>query len=121
VEFTNADLTNADFGGAYLVDAVFTGASMAGARFQGAYTYHTNFRGAELAGADFTGVPSLGSAYFDSETTYDPATVFPAGFDPAAQGLTLVPEPSTIVLSLAGLLLWLAAWRRRRIGDSPQL
>ena len=56
----------------------------------------------------------LNDVIWDATTIYDANTVFPAGFDPVAEGLTFVPEPSTFALAAFGILGLLIAARRKR-------
>lgn len=101
--FAGADLRGADFGGAWLKDADLSGADL---------RTPTNFAGAFLGGADLTGITSNGATLF-AGALYNDGTSFDAGFDPVAEGMILVPEPSTAALLLFGGVIALGRRRLR--------
>jgi uncharacterized protein YjbI with pentapeptide repeats len=70
--------------------ASFAGANLSGARLVGG---DASFGGMDIDGAQFLGTDlsgldadDLGTCHFDTPPTYDDATRFPAGFDPALAG-----------------------------------
>ena len=117
---TGAGLHYADLPGAFLTDANLTGANLymvdlTNANLIGANLTNTNLRQAYLTGANLSG------ASFGFGTTLpDGQTVLQHGFDAvglqfyletgfdnvwAADNLTIVPEPSTWMLLIIGILL----------------
>ena len=77
-----ADLRDADFTRAKLVNADFDDAIVRDAHFMGADLDTTSFRNARLEGADFRGARRIGTADF-SNATYDRETThWPADFKP---------------------------------------
>ena len=86
--FQNADFTNADMRDVSLKRSNVTGADFSGADLRGAYML-------DAIGLNAT----QGSAFYD-EDTYFGGT----GFNPAAAGWTLVPEPTTALLVGVGLI-----------------
>jgi uncharacterized protein YjbI with pentapeptide repeats len=89
-KFQGADLQGALLRYSVLSDARFTGADCRGADFSYSLLTDADFSGADLRGAIFSNA-MLGER-FDANTVYDETTKFPAGFDPAAKGLTLKPK-----------------------------
>lgn len=81
-------LRNARFDKAVLIGAALD--QMAGASFRGADLSHARIYGA-LHGADLTGARLDGVSW--RQVTYDCATTFPKGFDPAAAGLLIFEGP----------------------------
>jgi uncharacterized protein YjbI with pentapeptide repeats len=75
-------LTNADLSGASLTNADLNSSTLTNA----------NLSGASIKNADLRS-DTLPLAIFDANTVYNQWTVFPPEFDPAAQGLTLIPSP----------------------------
>jgi hypothetical protein len=75
---------------------------------------NVDLSGEDLSDVDFSAVDLqtvVGLGATVGNALYSPATFFPSGFDPVAQGWTLVPEPHTLLLaSLASMGLTL---RRR--------
>lgn len=95
-DLRRTQLSDVDLSGANLFQAILFGARVDAA---------TDFAGTNLQGTDMRvdeSVNSLSTATFDSNTSYDSATLFPVGFDPDAHGLTYVPEPSCLLLSIVG-------------------
>jgi hypothetical protein len=112
-DFGFVDFTNANLSGANLEKTNFSGADLTGADLTLANLSKSDFTNVDLSGADLSG-----ANVFNTDFTggyYDAITVFPVGFDPAAAGLTLTPEPRTAMLVMAGLLV-LAVQRRRTLG-----
>ena len=67
----------------------FQDQNLTNARFESANFENTNLVGANLKNSHLTEVDDLASAKFDASTIFNQWTVFPAGFDPIAAGLTL--------------------------------
>ncbi|MCB1227997.1 MAG: pentapeptide repeat-containing protein [Verrucomicrobiales bacterium] len=125
--FEGANLSNSILGGGMSAFqlSIFDSANLSGATLFGgesAFQYwkinSTNF-----AGSDLSGVPAwaLSSSFFDpilgpySEDTppmFSSTTQFPSGFNPTNAGWTLVPEASSMMLVVAGLLSLLTKRRR---------
>jgi uncharacterized protein YjbI with pentapeptide repeats len=85
-DLDGADLRGADLEGADLRKAYLQEAKLQGALLQGAKLHETQLLGADLSGCNLDGAELFG-AYVDSRT------LWPAGFDPAAHGVTRVGEP----------------------------
>jgi uncharacterized protein YjbI with pentapeptide repeats len=75
----DAGLTGANLKDAGLHGAVLTGADLTGANLEGAGLEGANLEGANLQGANLRGAVLLNALY-------DEATIWPGGFDVAAQG-----------------------------------
>ncbi len=75
----HAGLTGANLKDAGLHGAVLTGADLTGANLEGAGLEGANLEGANLQGANLRGAVLLNALY-------DEATIWPSGFDVAAQG-----------------------------------
>ena len=117
--FESSDLRNVIFTGATLFQTNFTNADLRGVTFSPAMNMNgAILNGADLRGIDLSGVSLLGEdlrnitsnggtdfngALFDASTQYD------AGFDPLAEGMVSVPEPTPAALALVGMagLAWL--------------
>jgi len=99
--FVNADLSDASLLGADAKGANFTNAVLDSARFATGDIKNAIFVGASLRGADLSGLSNANKADFTG-ATYDLATILATGMD--TSGMTLVPEPSTALLLLTGLL-----------------
>lgn len=84
--FQGADLRAADMSGADLVDARFYEADARAAKFCNSDLRGADFHKARLHGVDFSGAQL---EHADLRATYDDATVWPAGFDPAVAGAVL--------------------------------
>jgi uncharacterized protein YjbI with pentapeptide repeats len=84
--FQGADLRAADMSGADLVDARFYEADARAAKFRNSDLRGADFHKARLHGVDFSGAQL---EHADLRATYDDATVWPAGFDPAVAGAVL--------------------------------
>jgi len=84
----NSNFTNADFTGSYLegefVNSIFVSADLSDTVYG---LQHANLTGATYSGGSLSN-----------------RTLFPAGFDPIAAGMTLVPEPTTALLIGLGLV-----------------
>jgi uncharacterized protein YjbI with pentapeptide repeats len=114
-DFRLADLADACLTGANLTSALLTGASIDGTRF-----FDSILNTGSLEDAAFAIPPLYNDP--DGNLTALPGTVFPTGFDPVAQGWTLVakedvpsipcPEPSAWLLQSAALAA--IGWRTRR-------
>ena len=89
--FRGADLTSADLTLANLFAANMAGADLTSADLSFSNLFGANFAGAVLAAADLSTAASISAASFDMSTTYNGLTLFPAGFDPVAAGLSFVP------------------------------
>ena len=100
-DFIGQNLTGANLDYSTLKDAKLTGANLANASLSfSAAVSSSTLTGADLSGANLKntrliGARNLGSALFDSETSYNQWTVFPNGFDPTVTGLTLVTSPTS--------------------------
>lgn len=105
-ELKGADLTGADLTGAILTrvaakDADFTNAILDGVRLGSGDVKNAIFVGASLLGADLGGLSNADRADFTG-ARYDAATIFAPGMNAAS--MVLVPEPSSAVLLLLGLI-----------------
>lgn len=112
----NADLSNADFTGATMVDvngrnANFSGAILDGVDFSTGEIRNANFAGASLLGADLSDLSNADRADFTG-AFYDALTRLAPGMDTST--MTLVPEPSSAMLLLLGLIGLEACGRPRR-------
>ena len=85
-----AGLTGASLKDAGLHSSVLTGADLTGANLEGAGLDGANLDGANLDGASLKGAVLLNAVY-------DASTIWPAGFDPSAQGAVarVLPEAPT--------------------------
>lgn len=107
--FRNSDLLGSIFDGANLSGAIFQNANLTGTSFVGASLAGANLKGANLSGAALQGA-DLSTASINGGTlwtgaTYNASTLFPSGFNPAANGMIL-PEPKLgVMLLVAGVLL----------------
>ena len=121
----STDLSGADLSGATLDNATFDGTNLTGATLIGTSLEEAFFGGADLSGADLTDatlyLANLTGSTFSTDTILvDGQTVLQHGFDAAslqayleaspvaalvASDLIIVPEPATLLLSLAGLAL----------------
>ncbi len=108
--FANSRLKFANLSGANLDGTNFQDADLSSSLLEDAYVEDADFRGADLTGASYLGA-TTGSAFYDSETRFEGT-----GFDPAAAGWRLVPEPGAGSLGLAALLTlhFLAGGRQAR-------
>lgn len=82
-DLSGARLNGATLRGADLRDAILVDADLSPNNIES----RTQLQGADLTGADVTGANCR-------EAQYDGETRFPAGFDPAAQGLVFGPKGS---------------------------
>jgi uncharacterized protein YjbI with pentapeptide repeats len=86
--FVNADLTEATLTGgpSSFQTASFENANLKNTRLAGSFQ-GVNLSGARLAGADLSAIRAedLDGCYFRDPPTYDEATKFPQGFDPAVK------------------------------------
>jgi len=123
---SGADLGNANLNGAYLDGADLTGAdltdaNLSGADLSGADLPYAELSGANLKYADLDNANLKHATFSPGTTLYDGQTVLQHGYhdDPAglqtyleaspvsawsASNLTIVPEPASVFLLLAGLL-----------------
>ncbi len=125
VKFVGAVLVDADLTNANLLRGDFTNADLKRAKFNNVNLHFANFTGANLVGTDLTGANLhsawLDNATFDRGTTlYGGQTVSELGFNvgdlesfltdqqsaQSAANLTLVPEASTLLLAVIGLVVW---------------
>ena len=108
--FANSRLKFANLSGANLDGTNFQDADLSSSLLEDAYVEEADFRGADLTRAFYLGT-TTGSAFYDSETRFEGT-----GFDPAAAGWRLVPEPGAGSLGLAALLTlhFLAGGRQAR-------
>jgi len=109
--YTGANFTGATFSGAQMRDANYTNAIFDGAALDG-QVRGGNFSGASFLGADLTGATNWNLASWTG-ALFDASTVFAAGFDPLAEGMTFVSEPRAGMLLALGLL-GLGVFGRRR-------
>jgi uncharacterized protein YjbI with pentapeptide repeats len=109
--FANSRLKFANLSGANLDGTNFQDADLSSSLLGDAYVEEADFRGADLTGAFYLGT-TTGSAFYNSETRFEGT-----GFDPAAAGWRLVPEPGAGSLGSAALLtLHFLAGRRQARG-----
>ncbi len=87
------DLSNWDFGGQDLTNALFVGCEPVFGFCIGSRLTDANLTGANLRTASFER-SDLSSAIMDATTVYDQWTLFPTEFDPSAAGITLVLSPA---------------------------
>jgi uncharacterized protein YjbI with pentapeptide repeats len=76
-----------------LSDWDFSGQNLTGADLSHSTLTNANLAGAKIKYASLAETAGLSSATFDAATVYNQWTVFPAEFDPATAGLTLVMSP----------------------------
>jgi uncharacterized protein YjbI with pentapeptide repeats len=87
-DFFEADLSDASLRRAQLQNATFRNANLRNSVFAEADLEGADLRGAHLGGARLDEARNLDKARFNAETTWDKSTTWPAGFDPAARGLS---------------------------------
>jgi uncharacterized protein YjbI with pentapeptide repeats len=90
-----ADLSGAQLQRAYLTQANLQDADLGDAELQGADLNYAQLRGANLQGADLSGARLQGADPSEAKlqgAVADEATMWPDGFDPAAQGLAVSSE-----------------------------
>lgn len=112
IDLSFADLSRSDFSGSDLTDADLTDADMSrmtltsvdltGAVVGAADLSRSDLQGATVIGIDFSAADLTNGIW--TGALYDGTTIFPGGFDPVAEGMTLVPDPSTGALLSMGLL-----------------
>ena len=90
INVSNVDLSDFDLSYSSLGGVDFRGSKLTHIRTMYTNFAQSDFRGANLVGADLRSTFDLDTAVFDSATIYSDDTVFPAGFDPDALGLTRV-------------------------------
>jgi uncharacterized protein YjbI with pentapeptide repeats len=83
VDLTGWDFSGQNLGNANLIEANLTDADLTGANLKNTVFVPEN----NLSGGD------LGATKFDSRTTYNQWTRFPAAFNPLHEGLTFQPSP----------------------------
>jgi len=108
-DLTGADLTNASMSNVDAQNANFTNAILDGVTFATGDVKNATFAGASLLGADLSGITDASKADFTG-ALYDASTVLAPGTN--TSGMTLVPEPSSAVLMLLGLIGLEACSRR---------
>jgi hypothetical protein len=108
-DLTGADLTNASMSNVDAQNADFTNAILDGVTFATGNVKNAAFVGASLFGADLSGLTDASKADFTG-ALYDASTILAPGTD--TSGMTLMPEPSSAVLLLFGLI-GLAVYFRR--------
>ena len=111
-DFTNANITNATIGQG--ANSNFTNANFTDS------TLGYDFTNAILVAADLSTAMIDASANFTGATystgSLSNRTLFPAGFDPVARGMVLVPEPGTVLLVGIGITGLAARQRHHRRG-----
>lgn len=105
-DLRNADLTGADLTGASMLDvgarnATFTNATLDGVSFTTGDIRNASFVGASLLGADLSSLTNANRADFTG-AFFDVDTILAPGMDTSA--MTFIPEPSSAVLLLLGLV-----------------
>jgi uncharacterized protein YjbI with pentapeptide repeats len=84
------NLANSSFREANLSDADLTAANLANANLRLSSLANANLTGANVRNTTFQSAVGMQLAQFNGDTVYNQWTIFPADFDPASQGLTLV-------------------------------
>ncbi len=105
-DLRNADLTGADLTGASMLglralNADFTNATLDGVSFATGDIRNATFVGARLLGADLSSLAGANRADFTG-AFFDASTILAPGIDTSM--MTFVPEPSSAVLLLLGLM-----------------
>lgn len=100
-DLSGSDLTGSTLDGANARNADFTNAVLDGASFATGEIRNAVFVGASLLGADLSNLSNADRANFTG-AFYDAATLLAPGMD--TSGMNLVPEPSSALLLLLGLL-----------------
>ncbi|MCK4913547.1 MAG: pentapeptide repeat-containing protein [Planctomycetes bacterium] len=102
-----ANMNNATFETA-VGQSTIGGVNFSNANLSGANFYNTSIGGADLSGANLSGA-DFRINYYNGATTftgafYDDNTLFNNDFNPATLGIVYVPEPTTIALLGFGAL-----------------
>ena len=95
-DLSNASFQNADFASSHIRNATLSGVNMRGINLAGADLRGLDWSTTDLSGAILNGANlangDLSQVTFDASTSYDAFTRFPVGFNPAANGLSLIPR-----------------------------
>jgi len=112
-DFENADLSNSDIHGTYLVSASLIGTDLTDANLTGAYLIDTDLTGANLTNA------SLHAVLYDENTVFPSGDIWDAppwgldgGIPPWDAGMIPVPEPTSGLMLAVGSLALAVMGRR---------
>ena len=88
------DLTGWDMSGQDLTEAALNSSTLIDVNLSNSTLTNANLTGTNLKNSYLRNVTGLSSSTVDAATSYNQWTVFPLGFDPVLQGLTLVTSPT---------------------------
>ena len=117
-DLNHADLTNANLVYSVMMDATMTDANLANANLYVANLSDANLRSANLTGANLYDEDLTNATFSFGTILFDEQTVAQHGFDAAglraklegdwgannANNLTIIPEPTTLLLALLALV-----------------